>query len=118
MGMYFKQGRIMEDLSTHPDTAEAEGNYAYRAGYRADDNPYPEGEMRERFNKGFWDARNNEMAQSRRYVDQISSLKKKLETAATTIDYLRSRLSNYEDPDIGTYDHKDRMIREMERNGQ
>ena len=106
----------MGDLENQLMTAEAEGNYAYRVGNRIDDNPYLEGEMRDRFNKGFWDARNNEMSQSRRYVDQIHSLKKKLETAATTIDYLRSRLSNYEDPDIGTYDHKDHMIRDMERN--
>ena len=96
-----------KNLATHPDTAEAEGNYAYRSGCRADDNPYLEGEMRERFNKGFWDARSSEISQNRRYVDQIFSLKKRLETAETIISYLQSKLPNYED-----------MIHDMEREWQ
>jgi hypothetical protein len=104
------------DLQESLNTVQAEGVFAFKIGTSLRENPYPEGHIyNEYWEKGFWDALGQLVGEHSRLLTSTFELKKKLDTAAQNIDYLRSRLSNYEDPDIGTYDHKDRMIRDIER---
>lgn len=60
----------------------------------------------------------NDKIEIDKLVKENNTLRKILNTAVKDIEYLRLRLSNYEDPNIGTigtYDRKDNMIHFMER---
>jgi hypothetical protein len=104
------------DLQEKIDAVEAEGAFAFRIGSMLRENPYPaDHAYHEHWEKGFWNALGQIVEEHSQSIVSVLRLQRQLETSAKNIDYLRSRLSNYEDPDIGTYDHKDRMILDMER---